>query len=245
MWSDALKEEGPFGSLLWEVMDEGYLVDAYTGRTRPLPIASEPLDKQIDHVISHIVEAKKMLEPQEGSGLTAEHIAAVHFNKRALIDSHERMRRELASAETEHVSEIRMPCDLAGPASDAPRSCSLLSSLRKCSIRDLCSFLGRHATGLVLEGTLCVSPTKCVSIMTVLADEEGNAIRLSIYNLPCLQAEHWSQCFPKGMRLGIKEPYFKRSADGGFSVRVDDPRDLVYLTRVCEEPGVARVHRRP
>ena len=81
--------------------------------------------------------------------------------------------------------------------------------------------------------------------MTVIEDEHGSACQLALYNLKCIETEGWRKCFPEGMRLGIKEPYLKRYANGGCGIRVDFPSDLQYVTRVCTWIGCGMAEPTP
>lgn len=45
--------------------------------------------------------------------------------------------------------------------------------------------------------------------------------------------------FPVGSRLAIKEPYFKRYADGTCGLRVDNPSDVVFLPPGGDGPQAA------
>jgi hypothetical protein len=115
-----------------------------------------------------------------------------------------------------------------------------LGKLTECRVADLESSLGRRATGRVLYGTLCARATKLCSVMSVLADEEDAdaAVVVALYNVAAAALPHWRKCFPKGMRLGIKEPFLKRMADGTVNIRVDHPTDLVFdIARVCAWDG--------
>jgi len=231
-----------------KLVEEMYFVDAFTGHRMDRQTASP----QGENFAAHFSAVERILDPAAARTLSAADIATVHFDKSALKDSHERMRSDQLrmQAQTTQPNEIVLPIDLAAATSssrDHAKHRQTSADLLHCTIRDLCPFIGRHAPGVLLRGSLCVDAMKCASFMSVLVDNAGDAVRLSIYNHPCLGAEHWSKCFPKGMRLGVKEPLFKRSADGGFSLRVDDPRDLVFSTAVCSwRPcGIAETNEVP
>ena len=217
-----------------------YFIDAFTGLRIDQPPCHESHESQLYREISaHASSVGDVLNET----LSDIEMHAVHFDRDALVDSHERMRRKLdaldakcskpeASAAFVQLKYSLVDGNTQHRSADRTSSTNI-TSLKSCSIHDLCSSIGHHASGCVLKGSLCAEPARCASFMTVLVDENGDAVRLSIYNLKCMHAPHWSQCFPNGMQLGVKEPYFKRSADGGFSLRVDDPSDLIYLTPVC------------
>lgn len=51
--------------------------------------------------------------------------------------------------------------------------------------------------------------------------------------------------FPVGCRLAIKEPYFKRYADGTCGLRVDNPSDVVFLPPCGDGPQAALLQEDP
>jgi hypothetical protein len=74
-----------------------------------------------------------------------------------------------------------------------------------------------------------------------MAGRRGLAVKLALYNVRGVDSPHWSECFPKGLQLGIKEPFLKQSADGAITVRVDHAADLVYVTPVCSDCAKATI----
>jgi hypothetical protein len=102
----------------------------------------------------------------------------------------------------------------------------------------------------VLYGTLCTRPLRVLSLMTILEDDNGDAVMIALYNVPATWSSRWREFFPEGLRLGIKEPFLKRFADGTIGVRVDDPKDVIYLwsfdnmpVRISEAEGPGFVAR--
>lgn len=90
--------------------------------------------------------------------------------------------------------------------------------------------------GRLLRGTLATQPVVIVGVQTLLEDELGNLVNVSFYNaLPGVPQDRTSQwyaaerLFSRGRRIAILEPYFKLAADGTFLVRVDNPRELLWL----------------
>ncbi|OCL07988.1 hypothetical protein AOQ84DRAFT_389153 [Glonium stellatum] len=89
-----------------------------------------------------------------------------------------------------------------------------------------------YHVGRVLFAKLIVEPTRWTGITTLIEDSNGDVERLQIYNqsndidagliLPC------------GRVVAIKDPYYKTSADGGYSVRVDHPSDILLLPPTSE-----------
>ncbi|KAH8845485.1 hypothetical protein MCOR27_007106 [Pyricularia oryzae] len=104
--------------------------------------------------------------------------------------------------------------------------CTLpLSTLVPIMIRDL-RLETQHRGRVLIVRAFC-HPTKLTSIQNAIEDELGDVDRLAIYNLP--QTVEPDAVLPQGAVVAIKEPYYKRTADGGLFVRVDHPSDFVRL----------------
>jgi hypothetical protein len=118
-------------------------------------------------------------------------------------------------------------CDNGTPSYERP-SASPFPTLALCNISDLSTHLGKRASGLLLVGDLVVGALQKVSIMTVLADDTGHAVRLALYITPNTTGWFKSiEAFPKGLRIAIKEPHLKRRADGTIGIRADHPTDVI------------------
>ena len=96
---------------------------------------------------------------------------------------------------------------------------------------------GNTYRGRLLRGTLVVQPFVMEGVQTLLEDEKGDLVSVSIYNaLPAgipqdLQSK-WAaaqRTFAQGRRLAILEPFYKLAGDGSHVVRVDNPREVVWL----------------
>ena len=91
----------------------------------------------------------------------------------------------------------------------------------------------------------CRVATRCQvfkSGMLLVEDDAGDITMLAVYGT---EAQHFSQAdklFSKGLRMAIKEPYFKVFADGTKGIRVDDVNDLVLDTAVSEQVQGAITH---
>ena len=157
--------------------------------------------------------------------------AAISFNKKALVDAQERRIESILGNEDKAC--YFMPGPGPANANAAPIS---LSNLSECGILQLVPSIGRRATGRILYGVLCTQPCRMKSVMTVLADEHGEAVFIAFYNVGATETDAWSRIFPKGLRIGIKEPFLKRFADASIGIRVQNPDDIVYISRVCAWP---------
>ena len=64
-----------------------------------------------------------------------------------------------------------------------------------------------------------------LAVQNAIEDVNGDVDRLALYNCdPNLKPQ---QLLPKGTVFAIKEPFYKGTADGGYSIRIDHPSDLV------------------
>jgi tetratricopeptide (TPR) repeat protein len=88
--------------------------------------------------------------------------------------------------------------------------------------------------GRVLIVRAFSEPNRMTSIQNAIDDELGDVERLAVYNL--LPSVLPNDVLPRGSIFAVKEPYYKRTADGGLLVRVDHPSDLVPL-----KPGNAMI----
>jgi tetratricopeptide (TPR) repeat protein len=87
--------------------------------------------------------------------------------------------------------------------------------------------------GKYLSGKLIVDPNLAASVQTLLEDEFGSIVRVSIYNaIPANvpQRNHLVYChqhFPKGHYLTIKQPFFKIRMDGTPGIRIETLDDVI------------------
>ncbi|EFW98456.1 tpr domain containing protein [Grosmannia clavigera kw1407] len=100
-----------------------------------------------------------------------------------------------------------------------------LASLTPIRLRDLT--LETQHRGRVLIVRAFGKPNVYTSIINAVEDEFGDVDRLAIYNLLSTVAP--DDVLPQGAIAAIKEPYYKRTADGDLFVRVDHPSDFVLL----------------
>lgn len=85
-----------------------------------------------------------------------------------------------------------------------------------------------HEDGILLLRTL-TPPLVMSSCSMVAEDVNGFPVRLSLYNYIHGGMKEAHRLLPKGCVLAIKHPYLKHSMDGGTSVRVDNPQNVVFL----------------
>jgi len=148
-------------------------------------------------------------------------MAEFAFSTQALLDSHECV---LKQQESQKDVPIHMYQATAA---------ATMQGLSECRITDLITTVGHRARGNVLHGTVCTQSLRRRSLQTMIEDEHGDVVLVSLYNIPAIELPHWRECFPVGMKLGIREPFFKRQADSTFAIRVDFPSDVIYVSKVC------------
>ncbi|KAH7316008.1 hypothetical protein KP509_21G074400 [Ceratopteris richardii] len=154
------------------------------------------------------------------------------FNKQALVSNHERLARKVKE-------QGRKVCDSENFAVSIFSNDALLDRQVPVPIEDLDPILINelqvdfHHRGRVLYGKLCSEPVRMASVLTVLEDETGDAILLSVYNMLSegdIQYVHL--LFHKGLNVAIKEPFLNISTFGSLMIRVDNPSDLVHNPKI-------------
>eukprot|EP00798_Chlamydomonas_sp_ICE-L_P029347 gene29347-12432_t len=95
----------------------------------------------------------------------------------------------------------------------------------------------------VLRGTIAVKkPTVAAAAGTLLQDEDGNLVKLWLYNLVPMshsgetdagaRRQNWEAALsmlPQGQALAIIEPFYKVMSDGSLGIRVDNPAEVIFL----------------
>jgi hypothetical protein len=151
--------------------------------------------------------------------------ASERFDKRALLQCHDKFARQLRESAAKGSLEIRS--SVSDPSSIGGGACSVpLEKLHPISFNEL--EVGEVHRGRVVYGTLCAEAIRICSIMTLLEDDNGLAVRLAIYNATPTQADI-NKLYPRGVKVAVKEPYFKIASDGGLVIHVDNPANVVKL----------------
>ncbi|KAI5814244.1 hypothetical protein BZA77DRAFT_107034 [Pyronema omphalodes] len=106
-----------------------------------------------------------------------------------------------------------------------PPSIAPFKSLSPMFIKDL-TLQTQHRGRYILLRTV-TPPSKLTAVMTVVEDQNGDGDLLSLYNQDDnLNPEH---IIPKNTVCLVKEPYYKTTVNGGFSIRVDHVSDIIFL----------------
>jgi tetratricopeptide (TPR) repeat protein len=103
--------------------------------------------------------------------------------------------------------------------------------LKPVSLTEL--LLETHHRGKVLVIRTFGHAIRLSGVQIAVEDSRGDVDRLALYNdnadlLPRL-------LLPTGALFAIKEPFYKKTADGGYNIRVDHPTDLKVASEVKEE----------
>lgn len=100
-----------------------------------------------------------------------------------------------------------------------------------------------HRGHLVIVRTLTVT-NRLSAITVIVEDEEGTAVLLQLYNQPEESLVKADDVLPQGSVCLIKEPFFKDTPSGSYSLRVDHVGDIVILSSNDERiPEVWRAPR--
>lgn len=86
-----------------------------------------------------------------------------------------------------------------------------------------------HHRGRKILLRVCTPVCRVDGLMMVTDDENETAIRLQLYHQPEEALIPAAQLFKPGTVLIVKEPWFKRSLEGTFVLRVDHVSDLIRL----------------
>jgi hypothetical protein len=88
--------------------------------------------------------------------------------------------------------------------------------------------LERHHRGSRALVHVLTPPDRMTAVIAVVEDEEGTASLLQLYNQPEESGVSKEQILQKGDVCIIKDPYFKATTDGSYSLRVDHASDVLW-----------------
>ncbi|KAK4958960.1 hypothetical protein LTR10_003759 [Elasticomyces elasticus] len=106
-----------------------------------------------------------------------------------------------------------------------PPSIVKVAELKPMLIEEL--RLETHHRGRVLFVRAFGHATRFQAVQNGVEDERGNVDRLALYNSDTSITPE--RTLPRGTIFAVKEPFYKATADGGYTIRVDHPSDLVRL----------------
>ncbi|KAK5723704.1 hypothetical protein LTR15_005403 [Elasticomyces elasticus] len=87
--------------------------------------------------------------------------------------------------------------------------------------------LETHHRGRVLILRTFGLPQRIQAVQNAVENAEGNVERLALYNTDPKHTPE--QSLPRGVVIAVREPFYKATMDGGYTIRVDHPSDLVRL----------------
>ncbi|KAI1334993.1 TPR domain protein [Xylariaceae sp. FL0016] len=86
-----------------------------------------------------------------------------------------------------------------------------------------------HHRGKQVLIRVLTPPDRMTAVMAVVEDEEGTAVLIQLYNQPEESEVSKEQILRAGDLCVVKEPYFKVTTDGQYSLRVDHVSDIIWL----------------
>ena len=107
-----------------------------------------------------------------------------------------------------------------------PPSTTPAAQLTPMLISDL--RLETHHTGRVLVLRAFGHPQRMTGVQNAVEDENGNVDRIGLYNFDTSLTPE--RILGRGAVIAVKEPYYKVTVDGGYTIRVDHPSDVVRLS---------------
>ncbi|KAJ3076925.1 hypothetical protein HDU98_011021 [Podochytrium sp. JEL0797] len=120
----------------------------------------------------------------------------------ALVAWFERLRKDFAKHAAKECSRNAAIIMLGSPPASpqTPRDSRNLMPMRIADLQ-----IGVKHAERILHGEVCAEPLVVNAAHSVVRDLNGDAVRLSVYDLDSNAASS----FKKGARVAIKEPYFK------------------------------------
>ncbi|RSL93841.1 hypothetical protein CDV31_014539 [Fusarium ambrosium] len=90
--------------------------------------------------------------------------------------------------------------------------------------------LETHHRGKKVTLRVLTPPERMIGIIAIAQDEQGTAVLLQLYQQPAEELVTGVEILRPGKICIIKEPYFKQTGNGTYSVRVDHLGDIIWLT---------------
>jgi hypothetical protein len=84
------------------------------------------------------------------------------------------------------------------------------------------------------------SPYQLASVMLIVEDKDGDVVSLALYNqmkAPTHLIE-LNKIFPKGVKLGVKQPYLKIQYSGTLSLINDNPQNIIFITQEMDTRSI-------
>ena len=146
------------------------------------------------------------------------------------------VREELSPGGVEPIAIMRHTSSGARKKTPSLVGDDFANKYKKIDVSDLKSY--EQNRGRYIEGVLLTDPfTPIIGTTTVLEDCNGDAVVLALYNLlpDGLHGDDSiplaSKFIPKRCTVCIVEPFLKVFRDGSRGLRIDDPSDIIVLSR--------------
>ncbi|KAL6352613.1 hypothetical protein LRP88_13080 [Fusarium phalaenopsidis] len=89
--------------------------------------------------------------------------------------------------------------------------------------------LETHHRGKKVTMRVLTQPDRLLGVVALAEDEHGTAVLLQLYQLPDEALVPQAEILTPGMICIVKEPYYKQTTKGRYSVRVDHLGDIIWL----------------
>ncbi|KAJ4137178.1 hypothetical protein NW768_002759 [Fusarium equiseti] len=89
--------------------------------------------------------------------------------------------------------------------------------------------LETHHRGKKVMLRVLTPPDRMTAVMAIVEDEKGTAVLLQLYHQPGENVVPATEILNPKMVYILKEPFFKCATDGTYSLRVDQPSDIIRL----------------
>ncbi|WAO85930.1 Hypothetical protein NCS54_00318300 [Fusarium falciforme] len=90
--------------------------------------------------------------------------------------------------------------------------------------------LETHHRGKKVTMRVLTQPDRLLGVVALAEDEHGTAVLLQLYQLPDEALVPQTEILAPGMICIVKEPYYKQTTKGRYSVRVDHLGDIIWLS---------------
>ncbi|PHH76815.1 hypothetical protein CDD80_1193 [Ophiocordyceps camponoti-rufipedis] len=144
-----------------------------------------------------------------------------HASPEEMISQFMMVRRAMQSS---HAGGSLITSQVPLPYPACSRSFTDLAAINISDMR-----LETHHRGNKTLLRVCTPANRMTAVMAIVEDEQGTATLLQLYFQP-EETEMPAECILQPGRVClVKEPFFKRSTDGTYSIRVDHVSDIIWL----------------
>lgn len=164
-----------------------------------------------------------------------EDVVKQYKNKNFLLKRHEDHILRSEFGYQGFLTYLKTTTTTARPSNETKPSTTIPLHKKNCvALNDLLKSIDKPIAGkFLLCRTIC-PPAKIVALFTIVDDPDGIlGVQIALYNF-VHNAHHQQpadvyQYLPVGTILAIMNPWFKKTADGGLTVRCDNPAEVVQM----------------